>query len=110
VWWEKVPDMPPARKIMRSWSIRWPRALTTVPAAQATTSRSVFSKSVSRPTGLPAKQGRIRDFIDVVLEARWPPPLPPSLRFSYDDWLTLLTVSNWPRIPSARRREVSFWH
>jgi hypothetical protein len=81
-----------------------------VPAAQATTSRSIFSNSVSRPTGLPAKQGLIRDFIDVVLEARWPPPLPPSLRCSYDDWLTLLRVSNWPRIPSTRRREVSFWH
>jgi hypothetical protein len=32
---------------------------------------------------LPAKQGLIRDFIDVVLEASWPPPLPRSLRCSY---------------------------
>jgi hypothetical protein len=42
------------------------------------------------------KQGLIRDFTHVVIEARWPPPLPPSPRCSYDDWLALLMVTIGP--------------
>jgi hypothetical protein len=50
VWWEKVADMPAARKMMRSW---------------------VYEVAEGADY-LPAKQGLIRDFTRVVLEARWP--------------------------------------
>jgi hypothetical protein len=45
------------------------------------------------------KRGLICDFTRIVLEARWPSPLPPSLRCSYDDWLTLLMVTIAPGSP-----------
>jgi len=80
-----------------------------VPAAQATTSRSIFSKSVSRPTGLPAKQGLIRDFIDVVLEAL--AASTPTIRSLLLRRLAYLADGQQlAEDPSARKREVSFWH
>src|ERR1700733_3019288 len=96
MWWEKVPDTPVARRIMKGW-VYEVDADADYSAGTPEHERPFYFIEIRIPLGrldLLAKQGLIRDFTSVVLEAGGLDDLPKDTQLS---WVTIneLKAEDW---------------
>jgi phenylpyruvate tautomerase PptA (4-oxalocrotonate tautomerase family) len=96
MWWEKVPNTPAARKIMKGWVYEVAEDAD-YNAGSPDHEKPFYSVEIRIPINrldLPAKQGLIRDFTRVVLEAETSDNTPANARRV---WVTIneLKAEDW---------------